>query len=130
WVSALNGAGGSLMGMLVGGVVPLLLYRAGAMGGGDVKLFAALGAVTLTGFVIEAEAYAFLIATIYGLTVAIRDKTWRATAERALALYTRRRRAQEAAAETAPRPDMTSIRLAPSVCAGTCVSALLLWSQA
>lgn len=130
WLSALSGAASSLMGMVVGGVVPLLLYRAGAMGGGDVKLFAALGAITLTAFVIEAEAYAFLVAAIYGVAVVVRKKAWRATAGRALALYARRPRMGGDAAAEATRAGMTSIRLAPSVCAGTCISAWLLWSQA
>ena len=38
----------SLFAMLVSGAIPYVLFRQGAMGGGDVKLFAALGA--LTGF--------------------------------------------------------------------------------
>jgi prepilin peptidase CpaA len=130
WLSALEGAGSSFAGMIVGGAVPLLLFRMGAMGGGDVKLFAALGAITLGGFVIEAEAYAFLIATIYGVAVVCRKKTWRATAQRALGLYARRPKSDDARAPVTARAGMTSIRVAPSVCAGACISAWLLWSQA
>ena len=43
-----QGAGGlalSLAGALVCGLVPYLLFRQGTMGGGDVKLLAALGAL-------------------------------------------------------------------------------------
>lgn len=36
----------SLLGVALCGAAPYLLFRAGAMGGGDVKLFAALGALT------------------------------------------------------------------------------------
>ena len=37
------GFGGILLGGVVAGVVPFFLYRKGAIGGGDVKLFVALG---------------------------------------------------------------------------------------
>jgi len=38
------GAGHALAGMLAGVAIPLLLYAMGALGGGDVKLFAGVGA--------------------------------------------------------------------------------------
>jgi prepilin peptidase CpaA len=116
WMSALVSAGGSLAGMLVGGALPLLLFRMGAIGGGDVKLFAALGAVTFTGFVVQAEAYAFVVAG---------KKAISTTARGAVQLYLRRGAPKREAAVAG----MTAIRLAPSVCAGTCISALLLWGQ-
>jgi prepilin peptidase CpaA len=125
WMSGLAGAGGSLAGMLVGAALPLLLFRMGAIGGGDVKLFAALGAVALTGFTVQAEAYAFMVAAVHGVAVVARKKTLSSTARAAIELYWRRGATKIDAAATG----MTAIRLAPSVCAGTCISALLLWSQ-
>ncbi|MGB8332667.1 MAG: A24 family peptidase [Polyangiales bacterium] len=52
---------------LLSGLVPYALFRRGAMGGGDVKLFAALGAITgfdlLAG--IEIQLGAFVAATVF-----------------------------------------------------------------
>jgi prepilin peptidase CpaA len=125
WLSLFAAAGASMMGMVAGAAVPLLLFRMGALGGGDVKLFAALGAITLTGFVVLAEAYAFVVAAAYGVAVVVHKKTWRTTARTAAGLYLRR----GVSGDTAVLPAMTSIRLAPSVCAGTCIAAWMLWSQ-
>lgn len=57
-------AGLSVVGLLLCGLVPLLMWRSGALGGGDVKLFAALGGLVLPRFGFEAEAYVFLSATL------------------------------------------------------------------
>jgi prepilin peptidase CpaA len=52
--------------MLLCGLVPLVMWRKGAIGGGDVKLFAALGALTLPRFGFEAELYVFVVAAFLG----------------------------------------------------------------
>lgn len=54
----------SLLGLLACGLVPFLLWRRGGMGGGDVKLFAALGALTLPRFGFEAQMYVLTVAAI------------------------------------------------------------------
>jgi len=61
---ALATGGYSLLGGLVCGLMPLLLYSRGAMGGGDVKLFAAIGALLRTMVGVEAELYCFMIAAL------------------------------------------------------------------
>ena len=43
------------LGVLICGATPLLFHRLGAMGGGDVKLFAALGALVGPGMGLESE---------------------------------------------------------------------------
>ena len=62
--AALGQAGFSLLGLVACGFVPLLLWRKGAMGGGDVKLFAALGALTLPRFGFEARLYVLVVASV------------------------------------------------------------------
>jgi prepilin peptidase CpaA len=47
-------------------LVPLLLFRSGAMGGGDVKLLAAVGALVGPSLGIEVELYSFIAAALWG----------------------------------------------------------------
>ena len=54
----------SVVGAIVCALVPLLLYRVSAIGGGDVKLLAALGAVCMPMLGIEAELYGFVAAAL------------------------------------------------------------------
>lgn len=54
----------SLFGALIAAAVPLILFRQNAIGGGDVKLFAALGALLQIEAGIEAELYAMIAAAI------------------------------------------------------------------
>jgi prepilin peptidase CpaA len=74
WASAAYGSGGagllsalglSLLGAALVGAVPLLLYRAGGIGGGDVKLLAAVGGVLGPYVGLEAELYAFSLTVLY-----------------------------------------------------------------
>ncbi len=57
----------SLLGILICGLVPYLLFRKGAMAGGDVKLFAALGGLTGIFVGVEAQFFSFLAAAILAL---------------------------------------------------------------
>ena len=61
---AVQAAGFSLLGAAVCSAVPLALWRAEAIGGGDVKLFAALGALLQTLVGVEAQFYACLAACV------------------------------------------------------------------
>ena len=62
--AAVPAAGFSLLGAAVCAAVPLALWRAQAIGGGDVKLFAALGALLQTLVGVEAQFYACLAACV------------------------------------------------------------------
>jgi prepilin peptidase CpaA len=57
------------VGALVAGLVPLLLFRARSMGGGDVKLLAALGALLGARLGLEVELTAFSIGAIQGVAL-------------------------------------------------------------
>ena len=55
---------GSVLGCLICAAIPLFLFRAGAMGGGDVKLFACIGALAgpVLGLELQLIAYYVLVA--------------------------------------------------------------------
>jgi len=67
---AQQGAGGlgfSLAGALACGLIPYLMFRAGSMGGGDVKLLAALGALGGPQLGLEVELLGMTIAALIAL---------------------------------------------------------------
>jgi prepilin peptidase CpaA len=119
----LSEAGWSILGVLACGVVPLLLWRQGAFGGGDVKMLGALGAMLLPSRGIEAEFLALLVAAI----VAPARLAWEGRLLRVLAnavslaanplLPPSRRRA------VAPEM-LTSVRFGPALFAGVALFAL------
>ena len=57
----------SLLGALLCGLVPYLMFRQGAAGGGDVKLLAALGAIGGASFGIETQLFGFALAVFASL---------------------------------------------------------------
>ncbi|MGB5266243.1 MAG: A24 family peptidase [Polyangiales bacterium] len=65
----------SLAAGFLGGLVPYLLFRRGAMGGGDVKLFSALGAVM--GFDLLLGVEIQLLAFVAALVVASAALAWK-----------------------------------------------------
>jgi prepilin peptidase CpaA len=58
---------GSVVAIAVCGLVPYWLFRRGAAGGGDVKLFAAIGAVAGLSIGIEAQLLTFVAAALISL---------------------------------------------------------------
>jgi len=65
----IGGALGALAGALLVGLVPLLLHRRDALGGGDVKLFAALGALLGIGPGLEIQFVAFAVGALIGIVL-------------------------------------------------------------
>lgn len=54
----------SVIGAVVCGIVPYALFRAGGLGGGDVKLLVAIGAICRPMLGIEAQFYGFVVAAL------------------------------------------------------------------
>lgn len=62
---ALTEGGFAILGAVVCAIVPAILYRQGAVGGGDLKLLAACGAMLQSSQGVEAEMYTFFGATLF-----------------------------------------------------------------
>lgn len=63
-LGGVKGAGFALLGAFACGIVPFLAWRKGEMGGGDVKLFAAIGALVGPGLGFDVEARAFALSLL------------------------------------------------------------------
>jgi len=120
WTGLMN----SLLGILVCGLLPYLAFRQGGMAGGDVKLFAAIGAVMGAALGIQVEFYAVIAAGILALgQLALRGKllqtlgnTFYVALNPVLPPKWRRRIARES---------MTRTRLGAPIFVGTVVTILL-----
>jgi len=62
----LDAIGSAALGFVGCGLLPLLLYRAGALGGGDVKLLAVVGALIALGPGLELTRAAMFVAVAFG----------------------------------------------------------------
>ncbi|TFJ91277.1 A24 family peptidase [Lentibacillus salicampi] len=75
-VNQLDGFVQSVLGVLVAGGILLLLYIFKAVGAGDVKLFAAIGAITGVLFSLYAIMYSIIFAGIIALIILLFTKTF------------------------------------------------------
>lgn len=105
-------------------LVPGLLYRAGGIGGGDLKLLAVVGAALGPSVGLEAELYAFLAAIFYAPARLI----WEGNLGHALKtiarmavrpLLPRARRPPPSASD-----ELTALRFGPAIFVGTLMAAL------
>jgi prepilin peptidase CpaA len=123
------GAGVEQAGFAVGGalgcaLVPMFMHWKGAMGGGDVKLFAALGAALHPLAGLEAETYAFVAAML----LAPAKLAWEGTLLRTiggtvtLVVNPLRKKAQQKAM---PNEMVTWFRLGPAVFLGTAATLVI-----
>jgi prepilin peptidase CpaA len=117
----------SLGGALLCGLVPALMYWKGAIGGGDVKLFAALGALCQPMAGLEVETYAFVAAALIAPAKLAYQGALFKTLGRSLALVTNPFRKPE---KRLPLPDemKTWFRLGPAVFLGAAVTLFAHWN--
>jgi prepilin peptidase CpaA len=115
---------GSVIGALVCGIIPYVLFRRDAIGGGDVKLFAALGAIVGLSVGLEGQLFAFILAAIWALGQATAGGGLRAMLLNVgrLVVNPLLPRARRRALDTSR---LMSLRLGGFILAGLCLSVLL-----
>jgi len=127
--AGVEAAGSSVLGAVACAAAPMLLYKmsdGNAIGGGDVKLLAAMGAILMPMAGIEAEFYAFMAAMLIApARLAWEGKLFRVlgnTLALALNPFLPRHRRRQISPEM-----MTSMRFGPAVFLGVCCAALTHW---
>jgi prepilin peptidase CpaA len=116
----------SLGGALLCALAPGLLYWKGGIGGGDVKLFAAIGALVHPMLGLEAECYAFVAAALIApAQMAYRGDLLRVF-RNSFTLFSNPFRKKEARKEIPPEM-LSWFRLGPSIFVGACVTLLSNW---
>jgi prepilin peptidase CpaA len=120
----LEEAGFSIAGAVFCSIGPGAMYMAGGMGGGDLKLFAAIGALLQPLLGIEAEAYGLLA----GAIIALANMAYRGTLLRTIgssfSLLLNPLRARENRREI-PQEALTWFRLGPSIFIGTVATLMI-----
>lgn len=124
--NSLQEAGFSLCGAAVCSVVPLILFRQNAIGGGDVKVLAALGALLQVRVGVEAQMSSFFAGALLApAMLAYRGRLF-GTLKNALAIganlflpKTRQRTIEESA--------LSWFKLGPAIFLGTALTAFLYW---
>jgi prepilin peptidase CpaA len=124
--SALTEGGYSVAGAVVCALVPGMLYRQGAIGGGDLKLLAGIGALLQTMAGVEAEMYGFFSAALVAPAMLAYQGKLIVTIKNSFTIFTNlfvpeaKRRAVE---ETA----LSWLRLGPPMAFGVALTAYLHW---
>ncbi len=115
--------GFSVAGALFCSLAPAILFVKGGMGGGDLKLFAALGALCHPMLGIEAQLYSLLIAAVVApARLAYDGKLW-SVLGRSLSLLLNPFRSRERR-QSPPAEVLTWFRLGPAIFLGTLVTTL------
>jgi prepilin peptidase CpaA len=114
------------VGLLGCAAVPLLLYRVGAMGGGDVKLLACVGIWAGPILGLQVELYAFVLAALYApARLAYQGELFRLLGNSAALL--RNPFLPKARRKQVPQALLTELRFGPAVFAATALVALVRW---
>jgi len=126
-LAAMEG-GLSLAGILICAFMPVLMFRKNALGGGDVKVFAALGALGQVSLGLEMELYAFVLAAVIAPARIAYDGNLKRTLRNSATLFmnaflpAERRKAIDA-------ESVTWFRLGPCIFLGVLLTALLRYDE-
>ena len=126
-LQVLTAAGISVLGALVCGLLPFLCWHRGLCGGGDVKLFAALGALLEPFLGFEAQLYSYYAAALFVPLVLLYQGTFLRMVRNSYRMAINGLR-PKSKREVIDPSALTWFRLGPAVVAGCMVTALLhLW---
>jgi len=124
WQGVLWALAAGVLGLLATALVPLLLYRFGGIGGGDVKLLGTLGLALGPLYGVEAELYAFALTLLYAPLRLSYEGTLLRTLTASTAMLVRP--FMPAARRAAPAGQaLTSFRFAPAIFLATLLTAAL-----
>jgi prepilin peptidase CpaA len=124
--AALTEGAFSLGGAAMCAIVPALLYRQGAIGGGDLKLLAAVGALLQTILGVEAEMYGFFGAALIAPAFLAYQGKLISTLKNSLTIFANLflpKAKKKSVEETA----LSWLRLGPAVFFGVALTAYLHW---
>lgn len=127
-MEALQEGGLSIAGAVLCALVPLLLYRQNAIGAGDVKLLAAIGALLHPKLGVEAEMYAFFGAAIVAPARLAYEGKLFSTLKNAIVILVNPFLPKDRRREVAPEA-MSWFRFGPAIFLGTALAAALNWRQ-
>lgn len=126
WGAAGQGFGFSILGVITCGAIPIFLYRSGAIGGGDVKLLGAMGAILRPMIGIEMEMYSFIVAALYApVWLAYEGKLLKTLGNTLLLVrnvFVPKDKRRELTTEM-----MSELRFGPSIFVATLIALLLHW---
>ena len=122
----MTNAGFSVAGAITCAFIPFILWRAGAMGGGDLKLLVAIGAIVRPMVGIEAQFYAFAAAALIAPARLAWEGKLLKTLGNSLALALNPF-LPKAKRREIPREAMTWLRFGPAIAAGMVIAAFLHW---
>lgn len=125
---ALMEGGISLLGIVLCSVMPLLMFRKNALGGGDVKVFAALGALGQVSLGVEMQLYAFVLAAVIAPARIAYEGNLRRTLKNCGVLLTNAFLPPEKR-KTIEADSVTWFRLGPCIFLGTLLTALLHYEE-
>jgi prepilin peptidase CpaA len=126
--ASLEAIGGAALGMIGCALLPLILYRVGAMGGGDVKLLGVAGALVALGPGLELTRAAFIAAAVFGVAQLVRSGRLSTSLQAMPALM---KRLVGMRVEAPPKASsLTSMPFGPHVFIAACYLALTSWTPA
>jgi prepilin peptidase CpaA len=123
---AFAGVATAAVGGALCGFIPYVLWRTGGLGGGDIKLFAALGALCGPRWGACAETYAFAAGLVYAAGILIAQRRLGPVLGNVRTMVSNGMRSKERRRPLA-HEQMTPVKFAPAIFAGVCLAALRQW---